>query len=120
MKRIDEQQMDLLIASALERQHVVESINKAVMRDIRRTEHHRMAHQWLRVVAFSFGLPLVLVLFGFFFCRYVITAAGEDVTLVCTVFPVAAMLYGTWKAIKEFSVRRSVINGNVAGLIDEV
>lgn len=120
MKKIDEQQMDLLIASALERRHVVESINKAVMRDIRRAERRRLMRQWLRVVAFSFGLPLVLVLFGFLFCRYVITAAGEGAMLVCTVFPVAAVLYGAWTAIREFSVRRSVINGKVNGLIDEV
>lgn len=120
MKEMNEQQMDMLITQAMERRHIVEGINKAVMCDVRRMARRRKRQYWKRAVAFSFGMPLVLFVFGVLFGKYVVSAASGTYTLPCIVFPVLTVLYAAWKAVDDFSAKRSVIKQDTACLISEV
>lgn len=120
MIEMNEQQTDMLILKALERRHILEEINKAVMCDVRREARRRKLRYWRNAVAFSFGLPLVLLVFGVLFAKYVMMATSGPYAVVCTVFPVATVLFAAWKAVCYFSAGQSVINKTPAGLINEV
>lgn len=120
MKKIDEQQMDALIAETFIRKQTVEEINRAVMREVRLTVRRRRLRRWVRLAAFSFGLPLVLLLFGCLMVKYVVSATEGRMLLLFTVVPTAAVLYGAWAAIANFSVGQDVINSCDEGLISEV
>jgi len=120
MKEMNEQQIDRLIMQAMERRHVVEEINKAVMCDVRRMARRRKLQYWKRAVAFSFGLPLVLLVFGLLFGKYAVPAATGVYTLPCTVLPVLTVFYAAWKAVENFSAGQTVIKRDTAGLISEV
>lgn len=120
MEEMNEQQMDELILKAFERRHVVEEINRAVMRDIRRQERRRKMLYWRNAVTFSFGLPLTFFVFGVLFAKYVVSATSGSYAVVCTVLPVAALLFAAWRAVCRFSAWQGVINSGSAGRIYEV
>lgn len=117
---MNEQQMDMLIADTLKRQHIVEEIGRNVMAEVRRAERRKKLAYWRRAVAFSFGLPLVVVTFGLLLYNYVYAATEGTMSIICTVIPVVAMLCSTWQIIKNFSADEGVINGKAACLMDEV
>lgn len=120
MKEMNEQQTDLLILKALERRHILEDINKAVMHDVCREARRRKFRYWRNAVAFSFGLPLALFVFGVLLVKYVVMATSGPYAVVCIVFPVATVLFAAWKAVCHFSAGQSVINKHPVGLINEV
>ncbi len=120
MKAMNEQQFDMLIAETLERRHFVEEINKAVMCDIRRKARQRKLRYWRNAIAFSFGLPLSLFVFGVLFVKYVLSTTSEVYSTICLLIPVAAVLFAAYKAVCNFSADRSVINSDRIGLISEV
>lgn len=120
MKEMNEQQTDMLITQAMERRHIVEEINRAVMCDVRRIARRRKLQYWKRAVAFSFGLPLVLLVFGVLFGKYVVPAASGVYALPCVCFPVLTVLYAAFKSVGSFSAGQDVIKQDTAGLISEV
>lgn len=120
MRQIDDQLIDTLIAETLDRRRITESINAQVMRDIRRTVRRRALRRWIRIVTFSFGVPLGLTVFGLLLRRYVLTATEGVLALVCTVIPAAAVIYVTWHAVMNFSIGQGVIKSPADGLKDEV
>ncbi len=119
MKEMNEQQMDMLIAETLKRQHIVEKIGKNIMAEVRRAERRKKIAYWKHAVVFSFALPLVVVAFGLLMYRYVFAATEGALSTVCTVIPAVAMLYYISLIVKNFSADDGVINSKVTGLIDE-
>lgn len=117
---MNERQTDMLIMRAMERQCILEGINKAVMCDVRRMARRRKLRCWKRAVAFSFGLPLVVLVFGLLFGKYVVPAASGACAIPCVVFPVLTVLYAAWKAVGDFSAGQGVIKRDAASLISEV
>ena len=103
---ITDQQLDDLISETFERQTIIDDISVAVMKDLRRQARRRQLRQWGRAVAFAFGLPLVLLLFGWLLWSFVSQQGHSSLIYLCLVFPVAAMLYATWHAIRNFSTER--------------
>ena len=100
---LTDQQLDDLISETFERQTIIDDISVAVMKDLRRQARSRQLRQWGRAVAFAFGLPLVVLLFGWLLWSFVSQQGHSSLIYLCLVFPVAAMLYATWKAIENFS-----------------
>ena len=103
---LTDQQLDDLICQTFERQTISDDISVAVMKDLRRQARRRQLRQWGRAVAFAFGLPLVLLLFGWLLWSFVSQQGHSSLIYLCLVFPVAAMLYATWHAIRNFSTER--------------
>ena len=110
-KNLNDEQLDDLIRQSFHRQQTIDEINVSVMKQLRRTSRRRILLQWAKIVAFAFGLPLLLLLFGWLlwltFSQY---DAPQLSILNChpTIYailllPVAAMLYVTWRAIEHFS-----------------
>jgi hypothetical protein len=99
---LTEQQLDDLILQTFERQQIAEDITVGVMKDLRRQTRRRQLRQWGRAAAFAFGLPLVLLFFGWLLWLFVSQQGQNLIVYVCLVFPAAAMFYGSWKAVEFF------------------
>ena len=92
-----------LIREAFHRQALVSDLDRLIVADVRRRARHAWLRRWARIVIFSFGLPLVVVLC--FACAYIyIKEHGvTTLTLALMVWPTLAMLYTTHHAISNFS-----------------
>ena len=103
---LTDQLFDDLIRESFERKAIADDISVAVMKDLRRQARRRQLRKWGRAAVFAFGLPLVLLLFGWLLWSFVSGQGHSSLIYLCLVFPVAAMLYATWKSIVYFSVER--------------
>ncbi|MBQ2424517.1 MAG: hypothetical protein II262_06920 [Alistipes sp.] len=86
MKTIDDRQLDQLISESLQRQHAIESINTQVLAEVKKYNQTRKWRGIVRIVAFSFGVPIMLALMGY--CAYRILITADDImsyALVATV-----------------------------------
>lgn len=95
--------LDALIAATLDRQHLVAELNHATLSDLRRAVRRRRLRRWARVVAFSFGLPLMLFVCAYLLYMYVFPAFSASVYALCLIFPLLALLYGLQQAVRNFS-----------------
>lgn len=110
-KTLTNEQLDDLIRQSFSRQEMVEEINLSVMKQLRRNSRRRNLLRWGRIVAFAFGLPLIVLLYGWLLWssfsqqeafRFSIFD-GQLPFLVILLLPIATMLYATWQAIIKFS-----------------
>ena len=106
-KILTDQQLDDLILQSFERKAIADEIAVGVMKDLRRTARLRLLRKWGRVAAFSFGLPLVLVAFGWLLWPYFVeqVARGSYIGALL-IFPIATMIYAFFRAIEHFSWQR--------------
>lgn len=65
MKNINNQELDLLIKQAIQRQELLNGINKSVMAEIRHSARKQKIRQWTRIVAFAFGVPALTIVSTF-------------------------------------------------------
>ena len=77
MKTIDDRQLDQLISDSLQRQHAIESINTQVLAEVKKYNRTRKWRGIVRIVAFSFGVPIMLALMGY--CAYRILITADDI-----------------------------------------
>lgn len=103
---LTEQQLDDLILQTFERQQIAEDITVGVMKDLRRQTRRRQLRQWGRAAAFAFGLPFVLLLFGWLLWPFVSQQGSSSPIYLSLLFPVATMFYAAWKAIDIFSTEK--------------
>ena len=103
---LTEQQLDDLIQQTFEHQHIADDISVSVMRQLRRQARRSQLWQWGRAAAFAFGLPLVLLLFGWLLWPFVSQQGNALPIYICLAFPVATMFYAAWKAIDNFSTEK--------------
>ena len=61
---MNEQEFDRLISEAVERQMLLSDINTRVMTEVRRSARRTLLRRWARVVAFAFGMPLLVFVVG--------------------------------------------------------
>ena len=100
---MNEQNLDSLIAATLDRQHLLEELNKATIADIRRQVRRRRMRRWARVVAFSFGLPLIVLACAYLLYIYVFPTMQNTVYVMVLLFPLLAIFYAVQRAIRNFS-----------------
>ena len=106
-----DEQFDELIRESFQRQQIIDDINVSVTRQLQHSARRRRMQHWGRIVAFAFGLPLLLLLFGWLLwstvCQehtaYLTIFNSQVPVYACLLLPVAAMLYVTWRAIRNFS-----------------
>lgn len=58
-------ELDALIGETFKRQTILESVHKEVMTEVRQQARCIMLHRWLRIAAFAFGVPFVMLSFAF-------------------------------------------------------
>ena len=103
---LTDQQLDDLISQSFERQQIAADISSAVMKDLRRQARRSQLRQWGRAAAFAFGLPLVILLFGWLLWPFVSQQGSSSPIYLSLLFPVATMFYAAWKAIDIFSTEK--------------
>ena len=111
-KNLNDEQLDDLIRQSFQRQQTIEEINVCVMKQLRHTARRRILLQWARIVAFAFGLPLLLLLFGGLLWLSISQRDAPQFSILnyhptvyaILLLPVATMMYVTWRAIKHFSL----------------
>ncbi len=102
MKNIDDRELDAIIKQSLERKQVLDAINRSVMRRIKR----KRRIQWVRLVAFSFGFPVVMALLGLVYYALFRHFADNPIVMYSLVLPVVTMLIVGGKVLSDFSIRR--------------
>ena len=101
---LTEQQLDELIRQSFEREEIAREISVAVMKDLRRASRRAWLRRWGRAVAFSFGLPFVLLAFGWLLWPFLAEQVERGSYIgLCLAFPVATMIYVFFRAIGKFS-----------------
>lgn len=103
MNEMTENTLDSLIRETLERRQLLADLDRMIITDVRRQARRAWIRRWARVVAFSFGLPLALLVF--FTCVYLYVKANEaNVFLIAILaLPTLALIYSTNHAFKTFS-----------------
>ncbi len=102
MKNIDDRELDAIIKQSLERKKVLDTINRSVMRQIKREQRI----QWVRLVAFSFGFPAVMVLLGVIYYTIFRYFADSQLVMYCLILPAGVMLAAGAKVLSNFSIRQ--------------
>ena len=110
-KTLTDEQLDELISQTFSRQQMVEEINVSVMKQLSRDSRRRNLLRWGRIVAFAFGLPLIVFLYGWLLWSSFSQQEafrfsffdGKLPFLVILLLPVVTMLYAAWQAIMKFS-----------------
>lgn len=82
---------------------MLENLNEVIVADIRRQARRAWIRRWGRIVAFSFGLPLVLIVFALSL-RLLLAIPSMGPARFCLLIPVATMLYFARRAMKDFSI----------------
>jgi small-conductance mechanosensitive channel len=103
MKEMNEQELETLIQEALQREQLLDEVNGRVMRTVRRSARKTKARNWVRMIAFAFGLPLVILLMGF--TCYHLLSLGKTLPMMVSVAILAvSTLILSSKAISEFKM----------------
>ena len=95
--------LDTLILETLERRALIADLDRTIIADVRRQARRAWIRRWARVVAFSFGLPLVLLAFFVCLLYYIKDHDVSTPILVMMVLPTLALIYSTNHAFKTFS-----------------
>ncbi len=100
---MDDKELDKLIVASLERQQTLEALNKTIVKDIRRRARWQWMRRWARLATFSFGLPLMGLVFG-----WGIYVAATNPTLgplrLLLLIPLTGMFRLAWREMKNFSI----------------
>lgn len=103
MNEMTDNNLDSLIRETLERRELLAELDRTIIADVRRHARRAWLRRWARVIAFSFGLPLALLVF--FTCMYLYIKANEAnvLAIAVLVLPTLALIYSTNHAFKTFS-----------------
>ena len=103
MNEMTDNNLDALIRETLDRRQLLADLDRLIITDVRRQTRRAKIHRWARIVAFSFGLPLVLLVF--FVCTYLyIKEQGTSTfTLILLSLPTLALIYSAHRALETFS-----------------
>lgn len=103
MEKMNEQEFDRLISEAVERQMLLSDINTRVMTEVRRSARRTLL-RWARVVAFAFGMPLLVFVVGVLSDS--VASASTPVVAVSMAVAAVTTLVAVVRVICDFSVTR--------------
>ena len=103
MKRIDDRQLDQLISDSLQRQHTIESINTQVLAEVKKYNRTRRWKSIVRIVAFSFGVPSMMVVMGY--CAYLILITAQSaMSYILVATTIISALFMAIYSVANFSL----------------
>lgn len=103
MNAMTDNSFDDLIRETLARRDLLTDLNSLIVADVRRQARRAWLRRWVRVALFSFGLPLVLIVF--FACTYLyIKVPGRGpMSYFVMLWPTIGLLFSTGYALRTFS-----------------
>ena len=103
MNEISDSHIEALIKESLQRQALIDNLESVIIADVRQKARRAWIRRWARAIAFSFGLPLVLLVF--FACTYLLIKEYGFTSFVpyFLAVPAMAVIYATYRALANFS-----------------
>ena len=95
--------IDILIRETLERRELLADLDRRIITDVRRQARRAWIRRWTRAVVFSFGLPMVLLMFAACAHLYIIEHGTSTFTLLIMALPTLALLLTTHRVLEIFS-----------------
>ncbi|MBP5772429.1 MAG: hypothetical protein J6W75_13970 [Bacteroidaceae bacterium] len=103
MNEITDNNLDSLIQEALNRRALLADLDRLVIADVRRQARRAKLRRWARAVTFSFGLPLVLLVFFACVYLYILDHGTTAFTLSILTLPTLALIFATHRVLETFS-----------------
>ena len=100
---MDDRQLDEIIMQAVERKQTLAELDRVIIHDVKRKARREWMRKWARIVVFSFGMPLLLLIFaaGIY---YASTQGDLKMYRLVFIIPCATIVYFGWKGMKDFSI----------------
>lgn len=102
-ENLTDEQLDALIRSTLGRRQMLDGMNVEIMKSLGHSSRRAWCRKWGRVVAFSFGLPFLLLLFGWLSWPFISEHRLSSPVCLCLIIPFLAMIYLSLRMIATFS-----------------
>ena len=102
--KMNDEQLDRLLRESVERRELLDGIQRQVMEQVSRQARRQRIRLWARVVAFSFVMPLLALVFGW--AVYSVAQHGNQVVVASLTLSVVAMLVAWLMYVRNFSLRR--------------
>ena len=103
---LTDDQLDALIRSTFERRQALDGMNAEIMKTLQHSSRRAWLRRWGRVVAFSFGLPFLLLLFGWLLWSFISEHGISSPVYLCLIIPFVAMIYLSMRMIASFSTEK--------------
>ncbi len=103
MTEMTDTSLDRLIADTLNRQELLKDLDNLIIADVRRRTRRAWLRRWARIVAFSFGLPLLLLVSLAGAYIYIKEHGATPFTLSLMLWPALALIYTSYRAVIDFS-----------------
>lgn len=95
--------IDNLIRETIDRRELLANLNQLIIADVRRQARRAKLRRWARVAVFSFGLPLVLIIFLACAYLYIKEYAWTLQSFFVMLWPTLGLLFSTGYALRTFS-----------------
>ena len=105
MNEMTDNNIDTLIRETLERRELLADLDCLIIADVRRQVRREWIRRWARVAAFSFGLPIVLLVFAACMYHYIKQYGTSTFTLYIMALPTLAIIFSTHRFLKNFSLK---------------
>ena len=103
MNEMTDHNIDTLIRETLERRELLADLDRLIIADVRRQVRREWIRRWARVAAFSFGLPMVLLVFAACMYFFIEQSGTSTFTLYIIALPTLALIFSTHRFLKNFS-----------------
>lgn len=101
---MNDQQLDQLIMQAVERKATTEAISRTVMTQLRQQRRRYIVRRVARMVAFAFGLPLLLLFMGYTFYHFLLQQSPSVWVVTGVAISTLTTLAGFSQAVKNFRI----------------
>lgn len=103
MNEMNDNNIDTLIRETFERRQLVADLDRLIIADIQSRARRAWIRRWARVLVFSFGIPMMLLIFAACTYLYIKHHGASALTLFTLAWPTLALIYITHKAFRTFS-----------------
>ena len=106
MNEITDNNLNALIRETFDRKQLLADLDQLIIADLSRQARRARIRRWTRALIFSFGVPVVLLIFAtcmyYFIKQYDLSA----LTLLIIAWPTLAIIFTTHRALKTFSLEK--------------
>ena len=95
--------LDDLIRETVDRRELIADLDRMIIADVRQRVRRARLRRWARILAFSSGLPLALLVFFAFAYYYIHQHGWTSMTIWVMLWPTLALLFCTHRALATFS-----------------
>ena len=106
MNEMTDNNLDTLIRETFDRRQVLADLDKQIIADLNRQARKVRIRRWARALIFSFGVPLVLLVFATCMYYYIKQYDLSVLTLFIIAWPTLAIILATHRVLKTFSLEK--------------